>query len=76
MKNTRVIYTYFTNEQGELFMDSKDKEYLSRVDRLSKDTMLLISHMDTKEKILKTVEIIMTTDSEKEIVNKLNQLNK
>ena len=55
-------------------MDWKDEEYLRRVDQLSDDTMQLISEMNTKNKILQTVKIIMETDTEKEVVEQLHQL--
>ena len=44
------------------------------MDQLSDDTMQLISKMNTKNKILQTVKIIMETDTEKEVVEKLHQL--
>ena len=54
----------------------KDEEYISRMAKLSQETQVLISQMDTVEEIVKTMDIIMTTDSEQEIVEKIRELTK
>ena len=57
-------------------MDWKDKEYLRRVDNLSIDTMRLISQANTTEEIMEIEDVIMTTDSEEEIVKKVKEILK
>lgn len=55
-------------------MNWNGEEYSRRLETYSDDTMLLISQCNTKAKFMKAAEIVMTTDTEEEVVKKLRKL--
>ena len=57
-------------------MSWNGEEYSRRLASCSDNTMRLISEINTKEAFFKSVEIVMNTDTEEEVMEKLLQLKK
>ena len=55
-------------------MDWKDREFSQRLEKLSIDTTQMISKINGRKQFHEIVDIIMTTNSEEEIVKKLQEL--
>ena len=57
-------------------MSYKGEEFSRRLERLSDDTMRLISNMESKNALYEVFHLIETIDSEEELIVKIKEIMK